>query len=214
MLEFILMSGVLTTTANGILNKIMEKKLEKRGYVFLKEKNKRKEIMDICTNFIPYYNFVKTGLYTVIAVTFALVNERIKERILSRPTSFKDKIILKASKAKEEIDKYEKNYPEKEIVDAMKLEGATDNQIKEELKMIKAENREASISEKRYREIEAMSDSELWLKSIYMDVGLSDDEKLYLFSEYAKQFKKDQGSKKDKVIQKTTKMINNRNNKK
>lgn len=213
MLEFILISGVLTTTANGILGKIMEKSLKKRGYVCLEEKNKRKEIIGICTNFIPYYNFVKTGLYTVVAVTFALVDERIKERMLSEPTNFKKSTVFKASKAKEEIDKYEKNYPKKEIVDAMKLEGATDNQIEEELKMIEAENIEASISEKRYREIEAMSDSELWLKSIYMDVGLSDDEKLYLFSEYAKQFKKDQGSKKDKAIQKTTKMIDNRNNK-
>ena len=57
-----------------------------------------------------------------------------------------------------------------------------------------------------------MSNAELWLQSIYMDVGLSNDEKLCLFSEYAKQFKKDKSPEKEKAIQKTMKMIDNRNN--
>ena len=92
------------------------------------------------------YNIVKTVIYTMITGTFALVNEGIKQKMLSKFIS-----VYKASEAKEKIDNYEKNYPEKEIVDAMKLEGATDNQIEEELEKNEEEKGAISVSENDIR---------------------------------------------------------------
>lgn len=53
-----------------------------------------------------------------------------------------------------------------------------------------------------------MSDAELWLLEIEMNVGLSPDEKKQLYKDYVKDFKQDKS--KGKAIQKTLNLIQKR----
>lgn len=101
---------------------------------------------------------------------------------------------------------------EQSFMDAMTLDGASKEVIDSELKSAKREiySDYCELSDKRYRELQAMSDTELWLRDIELHNGLSSDERNQLFSSYVKDFQGNKENTNPKAIQKTYKIIANK----
>ena len=101
------------------------------------------------------------------------------------------------------------------LEDAMKLDGATPEIIKTEMKKAEDEvySNHAKLSDEKRRELEAMSDTALWLRDFELENGLSYEERGELFPAYTKDFMNTRENAKPKAIQKTLKMVNNRSTK-
>ena len=94
----------------------------------------------------------------------------------------------------------------------MKLDGATPEVVKEEMKKAEEEVYSTSVklSEKKRRELEAMSDTALWLRDMELENGLSYEERGELFPAYTDDFMNSRENAKPKAIQKTMKLVDKR----
>lgn len=101
------------------------------------------------------------------------------------------------------------------LEDAMKLEGATPEIINSEMKKAEQEvySERTKLSEKKRRELKAMSDAALWLRDLELENGLSYEERGELFPAYTNDFMNTKENAKPKAIQKTLKMVNKRSTK-
>ena len=94
----------------------------------------------------------------------------------------------------------------------MKLDGATPEVVKEEMKKAEEEvySTLVKLSEKKRRELEAMSDTALWLRDMELENGLSYEERGELFPVYTDDFMNPRENAKPKAIQKTMKLVDKR----
>ena len=209
MMEFIIISGIVTTVVLKSNDAIVNKKLKRLGYI---NKNKKrnsllKEVINLLPNFIPVFNLVMSFIVVAGGVYLYSNDEKFIE-IINKSDNVDRPINLKQS-----ID-YNRNQLEN-ICDEMKMAGATDLEIKQEINSIKSDMKESNCSEyifddSKYKELEAMSDTELWLRDIEMDVNLSPKEKKQLLSSYVRDFKNTDINAKPRAVEKTLKLINSR----
>ena len=113
---------------------------------------------------------------------------------------------VKASVAKELLEKRQASYDLGVMEDAMKLDGASTEVIVSEKNKVKDEG--VLPTTKEMKKIRAMSDAEEWLLSIELDANLDEKEKEELYRLYVKDLSKNNSN--GKAIQKTLKMVNNK----
>lgn len=208
MLEFIIASGIFTILVGDITcGLIISKVKEDRGYVGCCEVNNKgiiKKSVYVLSNFIPVVNLLATAVLVYSTVRLITSNEKVKKETFD---AFPD--VHNAVDAKKLIDNNKKLYDELSIKDAMKIDGATEKEIKNQIKIMNKKEPTLYNNNKYMKKINAMSDAELWLQSIYMDAGLSLEEKKELFSGYTKDFMRNKQLKKSKTLEKTIKMTSN-----
>ena len=215
MLEFIIISGLATMGVNTACSLLVAKKAKDRGYVnklYNRSQEKKgpvRKTVEFLFNFIPGVNIIVSAI-VVAGAGYALISASDKkdEKIWG-PDSKMDAVRTNdyyITSLDKRLDGLE---------DAMKLEGATPEIIKTEMKKAEDEvySNHAKLSEKKRRELKAMSDAALWLRDFELENGLSYEERGELFPAYTKDFMNTKENAKPKAIQKTLKMVNNRSTK-
>lgn len=215
MLEFIIISGLATMGVNTACSLLVAKKAKDRGYVnklYNRSQEKKgpvRKTVEFLFNFIPGVNIIVSAI-VVAGTGYALISASDKkdEKIWG-PDSKMDAVRTN--------DYYTTSLDKRldGLEDAMKLEGATPEIIKTEMKKAEDEvySNHAKLSEKKRRELKAMSDAALWLRDFELENGLSYEERGELFPAYTKDFMNTKENAKPKAIQKTLKMVNNRSTK-
>lgn len=209
MLEFVIISGLATMGVNKVCSALITKKAKDRGYVDkIYSHPKKNKIANFLFNFIPVVNIIVSAI-TVAGTGYILIssNDKNDEKIWE----FDSKMDAFYT------NNYYNNFDKKLVglEDAMKLEGATPEIIKTEMKKAEDEvySNHAKLSDEKRRELEAMSDTALWLRDFELENGLSYEERGELFPAYTKDFMNTRENAKPKAIQKTLKMVNNRSTK-
>ena len=215
MLEFIIISGLATMGVNTACSLLVAKKAKDRGYVnklYNRSQEKKgpvRKTVEFLFNFIPGVNIIVSAI-VVAGTGYALISASDKndEKIWG-PDPKMDAVRTN--------DYYTTSLDKRldGLEDAMKLEGATPEIIKTEMKKAEDEvySNHAKLSEKKRRELKAMSDAALWLRDFELENGLSYEERGELFPAYTKDFMNTKENAKPKAIQKTLKMVNNRSTK-
>lgn len=205
MLGLIIFSGIFTIVVGDIIcGSIISKACENRGYVGCREINNSvsKKMLGFVLNFIPIVNIFATLIAVYYTSKLLSNNEEEKKKFFEKTPN-----LFNAVKAKKIIDNKNKLYDEEEIKDAMKIDGATEKEIKKQINLMNKE-KPTICSNKYIKKVNAMSEAELWLQSIYMDAGLSLEEKKELFSGYTNDFMVKKPIKKSKILEKTIRMAN------
>lgn len=214
MLEFIIISGFATIGVNKVCSLLLTKKAKDRGYVdklYNRSQEKKgpvRKTVESLFNFIPGVNIIISAI-VVAGTGYALISASDKndEKIWG-PDSKMDAFYTNSYY--DDLDKKLVG-----LEDAMKLEGATPEIIKTEMKKAEDEvySNHAKLSDEERRKLEAMSDTALWLRDFELENGLSYEERGELFPAYTKDFMNTKENAKPKAIQKTLKMVNNRSTK-
>ncbi len=205
MLSFIVVSGMATIIIKSVCNAIAVNNIKKRGYItnHIKPSN----IQTIIFNFIPGVNLL-VALVEMVITGFILYGnpKQIEKFLLER------NLIYNPTDELNHVNRLKNQIDEQSFMDAMTLDGASKEVIDSELKSAKREiySDYYELSNKKYRELQAMSDTELWLRDIELHNGLSSDERNQLFSSYVKDFQSNKENTKPKAIQKTYKIIANK----
>lgn len=205
MLSFIVVSGMATIIIESVCNAIAVNNIKKRGYItnHIKPSN----IQTIIFNFIPGVNLL-VALVEMVITGFILYGnpKQIEKFLLER------NLIYNPTDELNHVNRLKNQIDEQSFMDAMTLDGASKEVIDSELKSAKREiySDYYELSNKKYRELQAMSDTELWLRDIELHNGLSSDERNQLFSSYVKDFQSNKENTKPKAIQKTYKIIANK----
>ena len=214
MLEFIIISGLATMGVNTACSLLVAKKAKDRGYVnklYNRSQEKKgpvRKTVEFLFNFIPGVNIIVSAI-TVAGTGYILIssNDKNDEKIWG----FDSKMDAFYT------NNYYNNFDKKLVglEDAMKLDGATPEIIKTEMKKAEDEvySNHAKLSDEERRKLEAMSDTALWLRDFELENGLSYEERGELFPAYTKDFMNTKENAKPKAIQKTLKMVNNRSTK-
>lgn len=209
MFSFILASGIGSLATCLGCSTLLAHDASKKGYVGVKKSDNissNKKIMNVASLFIPGVNIFIAAVTLWQTGRYYQFDENQKSEFL------KELNMLSASKGLEYVNFIKKRADLESLPDAMKLDGLEESMISQELSKAKKEAY-SSIekgTDKRYREIEAMSAAELWLAELQFDVTLDDAEKRELYSSYVKDFKKTNDNTKAKAPEKTLKMIYNR----
>lgn len=214
MLEFVIISGFATMGVNKVCSLLLTKKAKDRGYVdklYNRSQEKKgpvRKTVEILFNFIPGVNIIISAI-VVAGTGYALISASDKndEKVWG-PDSKMDAFYTNSYY--DDLDKKLVG-----LEDAMKLDGATPEIIKTEMKKAEDEvySNHAKLSDDERRKLEAMSDTALWLRDFELENGLSYEERGELFPAYTKDFMNTKENAKPKAIQKTLKMVNNRSTK-
>lgn len=209
MLEFVIISGLGKIAVDKISDALISNYGEKRGYVYRKyscseEKNVGKKVTSLLLDFVPVLNiFIATA--EIIGTCYFLIS----------PTTKKDKMAFgnlenTTTGIKDCYDYYDRLL--EGLEEAMKIDGATPNVVKEEMKKAEGEvySNKVKLSDKQRRKLDAMSDAELWLRDIELENGLSSKERGELFPQYTQDFMNTNDNAKPKAIEKTLKLVNKR----
>lgn len=196
---------MITTRITGI---VMQSRLDSLGYVSISEAKEPKKvkakdyIMGVLGNFIPVFNNIVTLALAGTSLFMGFASDELISSIFDKLPSVK-----KASEAKEIYERRIKSNNFDAMEDAMRIDGADKATIKEEMAIAR---KSCGIpDDKTMKKISAMSDAELWLLDIEMNVGLTDSEKKELYREYVKDFSSKKSSR--KVIEKTLRMTGSMN---
>lgn len=210
MLEFVIISGLATMGVNQVCSLLVTKKAKDNGYVnklyFHDSKGGiGRKTFNFLFQFIPGLNIILSAL-VVAATAINLVSPSKKKDKLA----FGSHLETDACSTKSDYDYYDKQL--KDVDSAMKLDGATPEVIKSEMKKAEEEiySDHVKLSDKQYRELEAMSDTALWLRDLEVENGLSYEERSELFPFYTRDFMNTKENAKPEAIQKTLKMIDKR----
>ena len=208
MLEYIIISGIACMVTTRITGIVMQSRLDSLGYVSISEAKEPKKvkakdyIMGVLGNFIPVFNNIATLALAGTSLFMGLASDELISSIFDKLPS-----IRKASEAKEIYERRIKSNNFDAMADAMRIDGADKATIKEEMAIAR---KSCGIpNEKTMRKIRAMSDAELWLLDVEMNVGLTDSEKKELYRDYVRSFSKNKSD--NKVIEKTLRMTGSMN---
>lgn len=210
MLEFILISGLFTLGVKTALGPIMTKVAKDRGYVdFLyKQSTQHPKLKDRVETtvacFIPGLNLVLAAAMIATMASHVFSPNQSKDKKI-----FQQHLEMPAVTTNGDYAYLEGKLDG--IEDALKLDGASPKMIKEETKKAEQEvySNKVKLSDKKRREVEAMSETELWLRDLELTTGLSYKDRAHLFPDYTKDFMNEKENAKPKAIQKTLKMVNN-----
>lgn len=124
MLEFWIISVIITLVSNYSLNKMVYNKLEDMGYIVKSKKTtKSKTIINLILNLIPNINLL-IALLNAIIITISLNNEKVFDIITEEIRHTPDNVIFQ----------FKKNYIDKKTLDEnFILDGANNETKKEEL---------------------------------------------------------------------------------
>lgn len=212
MLEFAIISGLGTIAVKKICTSMLTKHGKDRGYVYSFYKLPEMKMGPVGKTASFLFNFVP-GVNILISAI--MVGGTCW--VLASPNVDKDQKHYKGPDINMDAF-YANNYYEyldsqlKGIDDAMKLDGATPEVVNEEMKKAEEEVYSTSVklSEKKRRELEAMSDTALWLRDMELENGLSYEERGELFPVYTDDFMNPRENAKPKAIQKTMKLVDKR----
>lgn len=211
MLEFIVISGLATMGVNRVCSILLRNKGKDRGYVYKiyghpkKKTNLVGKTGDFLVNFVPFLNIVISASMVInTSICLFSQSEKIDEKF------FGPDLKMDAFYTNNNYKYLDSQL--KRIDDAMKLDGATPEVLKEEMKKAEEDvySRSVKLSEKKRRELDAMSDTALWLRDLELENGLSYEERTELFPLYTKDFMNQREGAKPKAIQKTMKLVDKR----
>lgn len=212
MLEFWIISVILTFVSNFIMDKMLYNKIENTGYIVKPKKTKKsKVIVNMITYFIPYLNLAKTLLNSIV-LSIALKKEELFDKS-TEEIKYKPESVL--------FD-YKRNYMSKEqLNENLILDGADEETKKEEFKKFNnykkylIENKNNFFSfledspyfeESDYNKAQAQIFANQFLFEIECNKELNENEKIKYLKKIKKVFLDDLNNKeKEKPITKVLK---------
>ena len=203
MLEYIIGSGIACIVLSKVTVGVVQSRMDSLGYVSVSEvKEKKKKtakdyVLGFLSNFIPVINNLAGLVLIGVSGYMVFASDENVSSLFDKVPSIK-----KASEAKDIYDRRRKSNNFDAMEDAMKLDGADSSTINREMSIAKSSC--GIPDDKAMKKISAMSDAELWLLDIEMNVGLTDEEKKALYKDYVKDFSKAKSN--GAVIEKTLKM--------
>jgi len=180
---------------------IVEKKARKLGYVKEKEDFSQKMIeigfMKVFIPLLPFVNVLSICFSLASSCLYAFGNDIELKEVYQKSYDFS-----KASKVKEEFEKYD-FYT---MADAMAIEGASKDVIREEISLAKRSVRSVGFSDKEFERLKAMCDAELCVEEAKLDVELTDEQEINLYNNFFKGFYNKKVE--SKILKKSLKIIN------
>ena len=183
MLEFILVSGIITTALSKISVSLLEYKLDERGYVEYKKilgrPVKNRKIKSLLSNFIPGVNILTSLLYTFSIGMLLFAEDLAIYAILDGNSNFRGYREVKSL-----YEKRKKDFDYKSLEEAMILDGADKKTIEIEMSNIKDVCN--MPSKKEMRKIEANCNAMPFINDLRTMVDLTDKEEDLLYKTYMK----------------------------
>ena len=204
MLEYIICSGIACYGSSKLFAATVNATADDLGYVCVGERKKvkpSKRILNFALSFIPGLSSIIALYFFGLSLYLAVGDKQVVEGVFKNNPRY-----VKASVAKELLEKRQASYDLGVMEDAMKLDGASTEVIVSEKNKVKDEG--VLPTTKEMKKIRAMSDAEEWLLSIELDANLDEKEKEELYRLYVKDLSKNNSN--GKAIQKTLKMVNNK----
>lgn len=204
MLEYIICSGIACYGSSKLFAATIDATADDLGYVCVGERKKvkvGKRVLNFALSFIPGLSSIVALYFFGLSLYLAVGDKEVVEGVFKNNPRY-----VKASVAKEILERRQASYDLGAIEDAMKLDGAPVEVIVSEKNKIKDEG--IVPTTKEMQKVRAMSDAEEWLLSIELDANLTEKEKEDLYRLYVKDLSKNKSN--GKAIQKTLKMVNNK----
>ena len=207
MVEFFiytLCSGIACFGYSKLFAQVIDDTAEGMGYVFIGEKSKikfGKRCLNFASNFIPVISTLAAIAYLGLSIYLCFGDKNNIEDIFKKNPRY-----MKAGDAKNILEDREKYFTIDTLQDAMKLDGADDKTISNEIKKIKDEG--LVPTSKELNKVRSMSDAASWLENLEQDVDLNSREKDELYSDYVKDFSGSTSN--SKVLKKTLRIAENK----
>lgn len=204
MLEYIICSGIACYGSSKLFAATIDATADDLGYVCVGERKKvkvGKRVLNFALSFIPGLSSIVALYFFGLSLYLAVGDKEVVEGVFKNNPRY-----VKASVAKEILERRQASYDLGAIEDAMKLDGAPVEVIVSEKNKIKDEG--IVPTTKEMQKVRAMSDAEEWLLSIELDANLTEKEKEDLYRLYVKDLSKNKSN--GKAIQKTLKVVNNK----
>ena len=196
MLEYIICSGIACYGSSKLFAATIDATADDLGYVCVGERKKvkpSKRILNFTLSFIPGLSSIVALYFFGLSLYLAVGDKEVVEGVFKNNPRY-----VKASAAKEILERRQASYDLGAIEDAMKLDGASVEVIVSEKNKIKDEG--IVPTTKEMKKVRAMSDAEEWLLSIELDANLTEKEKENLYRLYVKDLSQNKSN--GKAIQK------------
>lgn len=207
-IEYTLISGLINIISIMAFNLLSGIEAKKLGYIFgFPHQSIVKSIFQIIKYFIPIYSSINALCLVIFSILLKTKSELI-DPILIESLDNSDLSVTGV----DNIKKYLATCDKEQIKDSMIIDGADKKQINIEIKKAEMEISQYAFnlpedSDKRKKELDAMTYIEDWLDAIDVEVGLSQHERKILYLNYIKDFCSEN---RDKALKKTMRLINKR----